>query len=131
MTFTSLNEIELRGGTVEERRAAATLILAADSADEDGASREEADGSLILRFQTVDGLPEEDLRSIAPQFPALSFTLVYFSLDGEFYGHSKAGAAGEAAESADLTNDDREAVGRRHDGDGIAFVRACYDLPSS
>ena len=33
MTFTSLNEIELRGGTVEERRAAATLILAADSAD--------------------------------------------------------------------------------------------------
>ena len=128
MTFTSLNEIELRGGTVEERRAAATLILAADSADEDGASREEADGSLIIRFKSVDGLPEEDLRSIAPQFPALSFTLVYFSLDGEFYGHSRTGAAGEAAESADLTDDNRAAVGRRHDGDGIAFVRACYDL---
>ncbi len=128
MTFTSLNEIEISGGSAEDRRAAAALVLAADSADEDGATTEGGDGFLRIRFGSVDGLPEDELAALAPQFPALGFTLVYFSLDGEFYGHARAGAAGDTAESADLTDDDREAVGRRHDGDGLAFVRACYDL---
>jgi hypothetical protein len=137
MAFTCINEIEISGGGEKERGAAAALVLATESADEDSASRAEAESRLVLRFESVDGLPEEELASIAPQFPGLSFTLVYFSLDGEFFGYARAGelwpdgALGPSAEaeSADLDDDARDMVGRRHDGDGIAFVKERYDLP--
>ena len=65
---------------------------------------------------------------MAPQFPGLAFTLAYFSLDGEFYGYAKAGTEGSAAESSDFAEDTRDIVGRRYDGDRIAFVRAVYSL---
>jgi hypothetical protein len=128
VAFTCVNEIEIEGGSEEERRKAAKLILAADSADEDSASRAEGGASLTLRFESVDGLPEGELASLAAQFPGFSFTLAYFSLDGEFFGYAKAGAGGEAAESEDFDEGTRDAVGRRHDGDGIAFVRARFGL---
>ncbi|MGA2547097.1 MAG: AraC family transcriptional regulator [Rectinemataceae bacterium] len=136
MVFTCVDEIEISGGSEEERRRAAALILAAESVDEGRASRREtlqARGaqprpSLLLRLESVDGLPEEEIQALAPQFPDLSFTLVYFSLDGEFFGYAKVGAAGGAAESEDFAEDTREIVGRRHDGDGIAFVRAAFSL---
>jgi hypothetical protein len=128
MAFTCVNEIEIDGGSEDERRRASDLILAADSADEDSASREERDLVLTLRFGSADGLPEEELASLAAQFPGLSFTLAYFSLDGEFFGYARAGAGGEAAESEDFDELTRDAVGRRHDGDGIAFVRERFGL---
>ena len=137
MTFTCDCEIEISGGTEEDRQKAAALLLAVDSVDENSVSRREAaqkergnSGSrtLVLRFESVDGLPEDELVSIAPQFPDLSLTLIYFSLDGEFFGYARAGAVGPAAESEDFAEDTRDIVGRRHEGDGIAFVRQAYSL---
>jgi hypothetical protein len=128
MAFVCLNEIEIQGGTVEERRRAAALVLAIDCVNEGAASQRETEARLSLRLESVDGLPEEELSSLASQFPDLSFTLVYFSLDGEFFGYARMGAAGEAAESADFSEDTRDIVGRRYDGDGLAFVRASYSL---
>lgn len=128
MAFSCRNEIEIAGGTEDERRAAAALLLAADCVDEDSASRSERGSSMALRFESVDGLPEEELKALAPQFPALAFTLVYFSQDGEFYGYAKAGAAGGEAESDDFDQGTRDTVARRYDGDRIAFVRAAYAL---
>jgi hypothetical protein len=144
MAFTCVNELEISGGSEEERRAASALVLAAESADEGTAMLRETEPAasgasgqaaplLVLRFQSVDGLPEEELAAMAPQFPALSFTLAYFSLDGEFFGYAKTGAGDSgpgaaAAESADFADDTRDIVGRRHDGDGIAFVKETYGL---
>jgi hypothetical protein len=136
MAFTCVDEIEISGGSEEERRRAAALILSAESVDEDSVSQREAlqtggtqpRPSLLLRLESVDGLPEEEIQALAPQFPDLSFTLVYFSLDGEFFGYAKVGAAGVEAESEDFAEDTREIVGRRHDGDGIAFARAAFPL---
>ena len=130
--FVCENEIEIIGGTEAERGRAAGLILVLDCVDEDSSTSSESAGpaaSLVLRFKSVDGLPEEELVALAPQFPELSFTLVYFSLDGEFFGYARSGAGGQAAESDDLDEAARELVGRRHDGDGLAFVRARYSLP--
>jgi hypothetical protein len=131
MAFSCVNEVGIEGGSAEERRKAAELILAADSADEDSASRAEGGAGLTLRFESRDGLPEDQLSSLAAQFPGLSFAMLYFSLDGEFFGYAKAGAGGEAAESEDLDEEARDAVGRRNDGDGIAFVRERYGLGPS
>lgn len=128
MAFTCVNEVEIEGGSADERRKASELILAADSADEDSAFREERGSVLTLRFDSVDGLPEAELSSLAAGFPGLSFTMPYFSLDGEFFGYSRAGAGGEGAESEDFDEDTREAVGRRFDGDGLAFVKERYGL---
>jgi hypothetical protein len=137
MAFTCMDDIEISGGSEEERRKAAAIILAAESVDEGTVSQREtvhakietgSPPSLLLRFESVDGLPEEDLQALVPLFPALSFTLVYFSLDGEFYGYAKAGAAGSAAESRDFAEDTRDIVGRRYDGDRIAFVRSVFSL---
>jgi hypothetical protein len=134
MAFTCLNELEISGGSEEDRRAAAGLVLAVGCVDEAGASRRELPDSpgrgpsLLLRFESRDGLPEEDIAGLAPHFPALAFLLRYFSLDGEFYGYARAGAGGEAAESEDLFEDARELVGRRHDGDALAFVKERYGL---
>jgi hypothetical protein len=129
MGFTCDNEIEIYGGSEDERRRVAALILALDSVDEDSSSREERGQVLLLRFKSVDGLPESELAGFAAQFSSLSFTLVYFSLDGEFFGYAKAGAAGDGAESEDFADGTRETVGKDHDGDGIAFVRSRYALP--
>lgn len=143
MAFTCVNEIEISGGSAEERGAAAALVLAVDCADEDSASREEVAAgargagprgagrggdALVLRFESADGIPEDELLAIAPQFPGLAFSLVYFSLDGEFYGCARAGAA---AESADFDEGTRELVGRRYEGDGIAFAKAALGLEPS
>jgi len=128
MSFSCCNEIEIAGGTPDERRASAALVLAADSVDEGSSSLTERPSSVILRFDSVDGLPEEELQSLAPQFPSLAFTLVYFSQDGEFYGYARAGAAGSEAESDDFDQETRDIVARRHDGDRIAFVKAAYAL---
>ena len=140
MTFTCDCEIEISGGTEEDRQKAAALLLEVDSVDEDSVSRWEGaqkesgnsgPRTLVLRFESVDGLPEDELVSIAPQFPDLSLTLIYFSLDGEFFGYAKAGAGGLAAESQDFVQDTRDIAGKRHDGDGIAFVREAYSLEHS
>jgi hypothetical protein len=128
VTFSCINEIEIRGGTEEERAEAAKLVFASDSADEDSGSSRTGDMALVLRFESVDGLPEAELAAIAAEFPGLSLTLAYFSLDGEFYGYARAGAGGEAAESEDFEEGTREEVGKDHDGDGIAFVKARYGL---
>jgi hypothetical protein len=128
MGFTCLNEIEIACGSEEERRRTADLVLAFDSVDEDSSSREERGQIIVLRFESVDDLPEDELALLAAQFPDLSFTLVYFSLDGEFFGYAKTGASGTAADSEDFAEDTRDIVGRRYDGDGIAFVRARYSF---
>jgi hypothetical protein len=128
MGFTCDDEFEIRGGSAEDRRAAAALIIALDCVDEDSVSRAERDEALVLRLKSVDGLPENELMALAPQFPALSFTLVYFSLDGEFFGYARAGASGEGGDSEDFAEDTRDQVARRYDGDRIAFVRASFGL---
>jgi hypothetical protein len=128
MGFTSDNEISIVGGSEVERRRAALLFLAPDCVDEDSLSQGERPDALVLRFDSVDGLPEADLAFIAAQFPELSFALAYFSKDGEFFGYARAGAGGEAAESDDLDEALWEEVGRRHNGDGIAFVKEQYSL---
>jgi hypothetical protein len=128
MAFTCENEIEIVGGAAEERERAASLVLALECVDEGSASRADSPGALTLRFGSSDGLPEGELPSIAAQFPGMAFTLAYFSLDGEFYGYARAGEGGEAAESEDLDEAAREAVGARHEGDVIAFVRERYAL---
>jgi hypothetical protein len=135
MAFSCDCEIEIEGGTAEERLKAAALVLAFESIDKDSASQKEIhrDGiaaSLLLDLKSVDGLPEENIEVLTPQFPSLSFTLVYFSHDGEFYGYARAGGGEKAAESEDFAEDTRDIVARRHDGDRIAFVRAAYSLPT-
>jgi hypothetical protein len=138
MGFSCDCELEVDGGAEEERRKAAAIVLASDSVDEDSASQRETarmpsgpagPTRLVMRFRSADGIPEGELAPIAELFPGLSLTLAYFSLDGEFFGYARSGAAGEAAESEDFAEDTRETVGRRHDGDGIAFVRERYALP--
>lgn len=128
MGFTSTNGIEIRGGLAGDRRRAAELLLASESAGEEGVSQSETEASLFLRFESSDDLPEGQMAELAAQFPELSFELVYFSLDGEFYGYAKCGAEGEAAESEDFEDNTRDLVARRHDGDRIAFVRARFSL---
>jgi hypothetical protein len=128
MSFTCENEIVISGGTEEERVAATRLLLAADSIDEDSVSSEDGEATMVLRCESVDGLPESEARSLAVQFPELSFLMAYFSKDGEFYGYARAGKAGEAAESADFEEGTLEEVGRRYGGDGLAFVRDLYSL---
>jgi hypothetical protein len=129
MGFTCINAIEIAGGSAEERRKAAELLLAADYADEETATMRDGGDSLELRYETEDGLPEDELPPLAMQFPDLSLSLAYLSLDGEFYGYARAGRGGESAESEDFDEGTREALGRRHDGDVIAFVRERYGLP--
>ena len=129
MAFTCINEIEIEGGTDEERGRAASIVLVSDSVDEDSSSRDVRGQTIVLRFQSIDDLPEGELASIAAEFPGLAFTLLYFSLDGEFFGYTRTGAKGEAAESEDFDDATRDTVGHRHDGDGIAFVRERYGLP--
>ena len=133
MGFTCDNELEISGGSDEERRGAAALALALDSIDEDGLYRGERDASIALRFRSVDALPEEGIAAIAGRFPALSFTLVYYSRDGGFFGYAKTGASGEASESEDIVEDPEAiaAVLGRFGGDGIAFARDRYSLVSS
>ena len=128
MGFTSNNEIVISGGKSDERGQAAAALLASESIDEDSATRRETADSLVLRFDSADGLPEGDIAALAPQFPGLSFSLVYFSLDGEFYGYSTAGAQGDAADSEDFAEDTRDLVARRHDGDRMAFVKERFSL---
>lgn len=128
MAFTCIDDIEIRGGAEDERRKAAAIILAAECVDEDSASRAERPDRLVLRLESVDGLPEDELAELAAQFPGLSFTLAYISLDGEFYGYTKVGPEGAGAESEDFADDTRDLIGRRHDGDVIAFVKATYGL---
>jgi hypothetical protein len=128
MSFTCRDEIEITGGTEEERRAAAALLLSSPSVDDDSVTRLEQGDSLVMRVESVDGLPEDEIAELAAQFPSLSLTLVYFSLDGEFYGYSKTGAAGSVAESEDFADDTTDIVARRYDGDRIAFVRDIFSL---
>jgi hypothetical protein len=132
MGFSCVNELEIRGGSAEERRSAAALATALDSVDDSSPSREEAPERLVLRFESVDGLPEEGVAAIAAQFPELSFTLVYYSREGGFYGCSRTGPEGSEAMSEDLEAEAGEggqgAYGapelfERYGGDGIAFAR--------
>ncbi len=131
MGFTSENEIEITGGGAPDRRRAASLLTAAESADEESAAVHEAGERLVLRCRSVDGLLEEEAQSLASQFPGLAFLALYFSKDGEFYGYSRAGSGGGDAESADFDETTLEEVGRRHDGDGLAYVRERFGLGPS
>jgi len=128
MSFTCDCMLEIMGGNAVDRQAAAGLILAADCVDESGAKRHEGSSSLDLRFESVDGLPEDELAAIAPHFPELALALVYFSRDGEFYGYTRSGAAGSAAESEDLDAGALESLAAEYDGDGIALARAAFGL---
>jgi hypothetical protein len=130
MGFMCDNEIEIRGGEESDRRKAATLLSVLDIVDEDSLSQSESPGVLDLRFRSVDGLPEEEAMALVEQFPGVAVTLAYFSKDGEFFGYSRSGAGGEdcAADSADLEEKDLGEVGKRFEGDGIAFVRERYGL---
>jgi hypothetical protein len=128
MSFTCDCVLEIGGGNAADRRAAASLILAAECIDESGAARHEGSSSLDLRFKSLDGLPEDELAAIAPHFPELVLALVYFSRDGEFCGYARSGAAGEAAESEDLDAGALETLDSDYDGDGIAFARAAFGL---
>lgn len=127
MSFACDCELEIQGGAEADRRTAARIILAADCvAEELGAS--EAEDSVRLRFSSVDGIPEDELASAAPQFPELSFALAYFSKDGEFFGYSRTGVSGQAGESEDFDDGTLEKVASQHSGDGIAFVRSFFGL---
>lgn len=128
MGFVCENEIEIEGCAEAERRKAASMLSALDIIDEESLSEEERPGCLELRFQSVDGLPEEEAMALAAQFPGLAVRLAYFSKDGEFYGFSRSGPEGDSAESADLEAADLDDIGKRHNGDGIAFVREKYGL---
>lgn len=128
MGFSCLNELELRGGSPKDREAAAALILALDSVDEEAAARTESADELTLRFPSVDDVPEGTVDDLSGRFPELALSLCYFSLDGEFYGYALRGPAGSGGDSADFGEDTRAEVGTRYDGDGIAFVKATYSL---
>lgn len=137
MTFTCSNEIEVVGGTEAERAAAVALVLAVDSVDEATVSTRKVERAgpgevprpfLLARFDSIDGLPEEELGPIAALFPSLAFTLVYYSQDGEFYGYARAGAGDNDAASEDFAADTADIVGRRYDGDRLAFVKERFDL---
>jgi hypothetical protein len=139
MAFTSTNEIEILGGTEAERAAAAALVLGVDCVDEATASTRDAARAepgkeprpfLLLKFESVDGLPEQELGPIAAEFPSLAFTLTYYSRDGEFFGYAKVGAEGDEAASEDFDEGTSDIVGRRYEGDRLAFVRERFDLPS-
>jgi hypothetical protein len=127
MSFSCDCELEITGGAEADRRAAARVVLAADCVEEGPAPREKP-SALVFRFRSVDGLPEDELKSAAPQFPGLHFTLAYFSKDGEFYGYARMGAAGGEAESEDFDDSTLETLTSEYDGDGIDFVKAVYGL---
>jgi hypothetical protein len=130
MAFACENEIEIRGGEADDRRKAADLLFVLDIVDESSKSQRESPDALELRFQSVDGLPEEEAMALVEQFPALDVTLVYFSKDGEFFGYARSGPGGSdcAADSADLGEKDLDELGRSFNGDGIAFVRERFGL---
>jgi hypothetical protein len=131
MSFTCDCELQIDGGGAADRRAAADIVLAAECVRDGGATRRETADSLAVRFPSEDGLPEDELAAAAPQFPGLSFTLVYFSRDGEFYGYARASEKGEADESEDLDESALETLGSKYGGNGIAFVRAAFGLEPS
>jgi hypothetical protein len=131
MSFTCDCELTIKGGTPEDRRAAAAVVFAADCVEHGETARRERADSLLLRFASVDGLPEDELAVAAPQFPGLGFILVYFSKDGEFHGYARAGTEGDKAESEDLDEAALEKLASVHDGDGIALARAAYGLPDA
>jgi hypothetical protein len=128
MSFSCDCELLIEGGSPEDRRAAARLVLAADCVEDGGGAPREEPTSLSARFASADGLPEDELAAAAPQFPGLGFTLAYFSRDGEFYGYAKAGTAGDEAESADFDERTLEALASTYFGDWIALIRAAFDL---
>jgi hypothetical protein len=130
MGFVCENEIALKGGTETDRKKSAEILSALDIVDEGTLVREEKPSVLVLRFASVDGLPEEEAMGLAAEFPGLGVSLVYFSKDGEFFGFSRSGPDGDAAESADLEPKDLDEVGMKHDGDGIAFVKERFGLNS-
>ena len=131
MSFSCLNEIEIRGGSEEDRRRAASVLSSADYVDDESLSSSASAERLLLRYESLDGLPGDELAALGRQFPELSFLLVYASLDGEFFGMERSGSGGEAVESADFDDDTRELIGRRFDGDAVAFVRSRYSLGTS
>jgi hypothetical protein len=130
MGFVCENEIEIRGGEDSDRRKAAALLLALDIVDDDSQSLKERPDVLELRFQSIDGLPEEEAMALVEQFPGVAVSLVYFSKDGEFFGYARSGAGSSdcAADSADLDEKDLDELGRSFNGDGIAFVRERFGV---
>ena len=132
MGFSCENELRVLGGATSDRQAAAALIGADAGIDEESLTRETAEASLVLRFRSLDSVPEELVASVAAEFPALTLTLAYFSKDGEFFGYARlghgAGGAGNEADSEDFDDHTLDEVGRRYGGDGTAFVRARFGL---
>jgi|GEM_PF-3509714 len=128
MSFTCDCELEVAGGEPEDRSAAARIVLAADCVEEGDEALRTVDGAIAARFSCADGLPENELVSVAAQFPGLALTLAYFSRDGEFYGYAQALPGGESAESADFDDRTFESLTSEYSGDGIAFVRASFGL---
>ena len=128
MGFSCECELRVRGGTAEERRSAADILLSAAYILEEGSGRSESPDFLRLTFGTMDGLPEEELELLWQQFPALSLVLSYVSMDGEFFGMSSRDPEGAANESEDFDEGTREEIGRRFDGNALAFVRSRYSL---
>lgn len=130
MGFICENKVEIRGGEEVDRRKAAMIVTALDIVDDGSLSQEEKADALELRFQSVDGLPEEEAMALVEQFPGIAVSLVYFSKDGEFFGYARSGSGGSdcAADSADLEAKDLDEVGKNFNGDGISFVRQRFGL---
>ncbi len=130
MAFTSSNEITISGGSESDRRQAFAMLLAADwglePATEDDIETLEG-GALRLRFDSLDALPEDEIRNIAPQFPDLDFLLLYLSLDGEFFGFLRARGAESAEESADFPEGELERIEKSEEAAPLSYVRRHYE----
>lgn len=129
MTFTSRNELRLRGGTVDDRRAACAVLAAADWGGEPFGPEDAVDGGeeLVLRFESVDALPDEAARELRIQFPELELLLCYVSFDGEFCGFLRGSGPEEAEGSEDFPDGQREALERAFAEDPAAYVRGRFE----
>lgn len=130
MVFSVHNELRISGGEEAERRGALRMLAARDFGAEppdEEAARPLEGGGLLLRFDSVDVLPEEELRAAALAFPGLDLGLLYVSLDGGFLG-LLAAAAGELSDrSLDLEEEDARVLGRLGEEEFFAKARGLLD----
>ena len=129
MPFSCSNEVLVSGGDPADRRRALAMLAAADWGLEPVAAEDaEAVSGLTdrLRFGSLDAIPEDEIRNIAPQFPDLDFLLLYLSIDGEFFGFLRIRGTDAVEESADFPDGDGPEIERIEEAQPLGQVRRFY-----
>ncbi len=130
MTFSCLNELRVSGASSGERGRALRVALAGDwggePPDEADAEALGEDG-LMIRFMSIDTIPEEGLRLVARDFPELAFFLLYISLDGDFCGLCRVHGEEWRESSIDLPEGAAEGLEEMDDAELLATALAMLE----